>query len=932
MEKSIKRTAVGTLLAAMVFAAALVSCDRRSGIDSSSLKVADIDDIIVSLSPAQIFLPSPESVDSAMIIIAALNEDGIGLPGVDVRVTRTPAIGYVVQPETTDVNGYTFARYKAQPGVYGAVTINVTAGNKSRSRILYVSGPSEYSMSLNYSPPVPKLIDHEGDPYEVTVTLVDTTQRGVAGQPVTFSVLNRVGRIAFEDTSITTPYTNSQGEVTALFYNTRDDELNNPDSALIQAVTSSPSDQSNPIVATVSLPQRRVQNTISLEALPGTVFGDGSDSTIIRAFLLDTDGQGLVGETVEFSNPDHDGIPQPSGTTNGNGIATSVFKPFVDRIGITRIVASYRPLTIHQAVDTVTVDILPVRAIAFVTASLQKQNIIANGEDSSKIFITVQDSTGGLIADGTSVYLEHTGTGFLSPTVVQTTDGQAFSTITAPPNIVSGPKVDSIFVWGNSSDSTVVADTVVVTYVPGLVNELQFVRPESTVILIAGSGGLDTIQVAAVDINGNPVANGTQIRFIKEITTSSITPTAAPTEDGIATALYLVGSETGDDNVRAFIRDPENSNDTIWTPQPAVFRCLSSNATTLVLSSSQGNIEVGGASCQIISTLQDAYGNPLSEGYFVAFQITSANGDSSIPGEWPSFDTEGGVYGDTIPTNINGQAVLQIYSGIMAGAVAIRACTIPLPPDSLFVCDEKSLITISSGPPAYVVASRSPSAESDNPSYPERFVQVGAGVWDIYANPVEYGTAVHFSLIPQDIAEVEGNSFTGGSKPYHPDSVDGWAFSRIIFGCYQTFEQIQIVASSAGQYGPVADTSDSFALPAYDPSLTCSANPGNLRCAGPGSNQCATSEIRATLFDGGGCSVDSGLIVFTALVAGDIVGPTEDYTDSLGNAYADYRICGDDIPTPPDGIPRIETQVQAMLWGYPDVICEVDLVCTRPQE
>ena len=932
MEKKIRSAAIGILLLILIFAASLVSCDRRHGIDSSAQRIANVDDIIVALNPAQIFLPSPESVDSALVVIAVVNSDGVGISGVQVSVTRTPAIGYLIQPDTTNSNGYTYAWFYAQPGVYGTVTINVTAGNKAITRALYISGPSEYSMSLNYSPPIPKLIDHEAIPYEVTVTLVDTTQRGVAGHPVTFSILNRVGRIAFEDTSITTPRTNSQGEVTALFYNTRDDEMNNPDSALIQAVTSSPTDEGNPLAVSVSIPLRRVQNDLILEALPESVFGDGSDSTIIRAFLRNTYGQGIAGDTIAFSNnPDNDGIPQPIAVTDGNGIALSVYRPFVDRIGLTHITAIYKSGLIHQAADTIAVNILPVRAIAFVTVSLQKQNIIANGTDSSKIFVTVQDSTGGLIADGTTVYLEHTGTGFLSPSLVQTTDGQAFSAITAPANIVSGPKVDSIFAWGYSSDTTIVADTVVVHYISGDVFELQFVRPESTIILIAGSGQSDTVQVAAVDINGNPVANGTQIKFLKEIITSSITPTSAPTQDGIATAIYLVGSETGDDNVRAFVRDPDTPSDTIWTPQPVVFRCLSANATTLVLSSSQGNIEVGGASCQIIATLQDAFGNPLSEGYVVAFQITSANGDSTIPYDWPSFDTESGDYSDTIETNINGQAILQIYSGTEAGAVAIEACTIPLPPDSLYVCDEKSLITISSGPPAHVSTSRSPNGQSENPAYPERFVQVGAGVWDIYTNPVEYGTAVHFSLIPADIAEVEGNSFTGGGKPYHPDSVDGWAFSRIIYGCYETFDAVQIVASSAGPNGPVADTSDAFSLPAFDPSLTCGANPGNLRCAGPGPTQCATSTITATLFDGGGCSVDGGLIAFSALVAGEITGPTEVYTDSTGRASTTYRICGDDIPTPPDGVPRIETSVQAALVGYPDVVAEVNLVCTRPQ-
>ena len=930
-EKKIKAVALGALVLVTLIAAAFISCDRRSGIDSNALQMANVDDIMVALTPPQIFLPSPDAIDTVVIAIAVLNSEGVGMPNITVNVTRTPGIGFLVQPDTTNSQGYTYGLFIASPGAYGTVTVKVTAGSKTAIKNIYISGPSEYSMTLNYSPPVPKLIDHEAEPYEITATLVDTTQRGVSGQPVTFMILNRVGRISFEDSTITIPYTNSEGQVTALFYSTQQDEINNPTEAQIQAVTASPSDPNNPIASTVTIPLRQVQNSLTLEAVPPTVFGDGNDSTIIRAFLLDTDGHGIVGANVIFSNPGRDGSYQASTFTDENGIAQSTFKPFQNHLGLTNIIGIYREGTIHQASDTIDVDILPVRSIGYVTVSLQKQNVVANGEDSSVIFITVQDSTGGLIADGTSIFLEHTGTGFLSPTVVETNDGQAFSTITAPANITSGPREDSIFVWGNSSDTTIVGDTVVVTYVAGDVAELHFVRPESTVILIAGSGMFDTIQVAAVDMNGNPVANGTQIKFVKQLATSSITPTSAPTEDGIATAIYLVGSETGDDNVRAFIPDPEQPSDTIWTAQPVVFRCLSSTATTLVLSASQDNIQVGGASCQIISTLEDAYGNPLSEGYVVAFEIMSANGSPTAPDEWPSFDTQVQVYNDTIPTNINGQAILQIYSGMMAGPVSIKACTIPQPDDSLYVCDEKSLITISSGPPAFVDVSPTPVGEASDPDNPERYVQVGAGVWDIYTNPVEYGTAVYFSLIPNDVAEIEGNSFTGGSRPYHPDSVNGWAFSRIIYGCYGTFDTLRVVAASAGQNGPVADTSSPFALPAYNPSIFLSANPGNLWCT---SNLCSamdTSEITALLTDGGGCTIQYGRINFAALVAGTIIGPTEVITNQNGIAETLYRIRGCEIPTPPDGVPRIETAVQATLFGYPEVVAEVNLVCTRPQ-
>jgi len=889
-----------------------------------------VDNVIVSLSPPQIHLPTSSAIDTAVITIAVLNSDGIGISGVTVGITRDPGIGYLTLPDTTNADGVTNALFVSEPGVYGVANIRVTVDTLFRTTALYITGPSNYFLSVDHWPTIPKLIDRNGEPYKVTAILVDTTGTGVPGQPVEFAIVNNVGRLV-DSSSSGTLLTNNEGMVSVWFYNTAADEEDTTIThALIQAVTTSPVDTVEYIVASDSIAQIRVNNTMSLEAENLTVFADGSDSTVIRAILLDSYGHGIADSIVNFRNYPFDGSLAGTAVTDENGIAETVYRPFPGHSGTTMIYAEYNKDTIHETVDSIEIEILPVRAIGFITVSLQKQNVTANGEDSTQIYITVQDSSGGLIADGTSIFLEHTGTGFLSPTQTTTTDGQAVATLLAPANIVGSPNIDSVFVWGNANDTLIVADTAVVTYVPGPVDELVFVRPETTVTLIAGSGAIDTVQVEAVDANGNPVANGTQIRFKNEIITSTLTPSSAPTMDGIATSIYLVGSETGDDNVRAFVPHPENPNDTIWTVQPVVYHCLSSNATTLQLSASQSSIEVGGASCQIIATLQDAFGNPLSEGYVVAFRIIVANGTQGTA-EWPSFDTEPGLYHDTIETNINGQAVTQIYSGTVSGPVSIRACTVPLPPDSLFVCDEKSLITISSGPPYTVVVSYNVIAEATNPNSPERFVQVGAGVWDYYANPVEYGTAVYFMVIPNDIAEIEGNSTTGTPRPYHADSVEGWAFSRIIYGCFASNDTLQVVAMSAGDSVAVGDTSQPFPLPIYDPNISLGADPRNLWCT---SNSCAvsdTSDIIALLKDGGNCPVEGGRIMFAALVAGSIIGPTSVYTDITGIAETMYRIRGCEIPTPPDGVPQIETAVSATLFGYPNVEEEISIVCARPQ-
>jgi hypothetical protein len=271
--------------------------------------------------------------------------------------------------------------------------------------------------------------------------------------------------------------------------------------------------------------------------------------------------------------------------------------------------------------------------------------------------------------------------------------------------------------------------------------------------------------------------------------------------------------------------------------------------------------------------------------------------------------------------------------------VAIRACTVPEPPDSLYVCNEKSLVTISSGPANWLNITMTGVGEAVGGTTPERFVQVAAIVGDRYSNPVDYGTAVYFTLIPSDMADIEGNSTTGTPRPYHADSVNGVAYTRIIYSCFNTFDTVRIVASSAGDSAEVVDTSRAFVLPIYQGTLGIGASPGNLwvdSCAcsclgGPSRNCRDTSLITVVLRDGGGCPIEGGDVRFTALTAGFIISPDQDYTDSTGVAMCRYYIRGCDIPLSGNGTQAtIQTGVRAVLFGVAqDISAEIEIVASR---
>jgi hypothetical protein len=325
--KVLRSFAIGIMPIIGITIFALFSCDKRNAIGSiEDNAVSNVRSVRILLSPRQIRLLSQEAIDSVQIRIAVLDSEGVGIPNIKVKVTRTPNIGFVTQPDSTDSQGQTNALFIADPGVYDSTRITAAAGIATSSAVLYISGPTRYTLNINYSPPVPKLIDHDGLPYQVIASLVDTTQRGVSGQPVTFASVNQVGRIGFSDPTVTIPHTNSQGQVEALFYNTQTDELLSPDHAEIQAVTPSP-DGMGIIANSVIIPMRAVQNTLTLVATPSDIIGNGSDTVTIRAFLRDTDGHGIVGDTVRFRCLSFSGVVPAMRVTDENGIAAAAFTP-----------------------------------------------------------------------------------------------------------------------------------------------------------------------------------------------------------------------------------------------------------------------------------------------------------------------------------------------------------------------------------------------------------------------------------------------------------------------------------------------------------------------------------------------------------------------------------------------------------------------------
>ncbi|MBT4359906.1 MAG: hypothetical protein HOD11_02940, partial [Candidatus Marinimicrobia bacterium] len=79
-------------------------------------------------------------------------------------------------------------------------------------------------------------------------------------------------------------------------------------------------------------------------------------------------------------------------------------------------------------------------------------------------------------------------------------------------------------------------------------------------------------------------------------------------------------------------------------------------------------------------------------------------------------------------------------------------------------------------------------------------LEAAALVWDQYTNPVEDSTQVYWSLVPEDIADIIGESFTNNEN-LNGDAYHGLAWTKLYFNSGTIFDTLQIIARTWGADG-----------------------------------------------------------------------------------------------------------------------------------
>jgi len=252
-------------------------------------------------------------------------------------------------------------------------------------------------------------------------------------------------------------------------------------------------------------------NSLSLAANQSSIGIASSDSVRITATYVDGNNQPVSGAAIKFA-ANAGSISPASVNTNGSGVAIAYLKPAA--FSGTAVVQATAPGGTAQ-----TEVAFNAAAAAKIKLEISPDNIAVNGGVAS-LRAVVTDAQGNRVTgqDVSFRILQGPGGGenILKP-VAQTQAGVALSQLESGsiPSAYRGVSVEARI--GN------LADTSKLT-VSGPAYTITIARPEDDSVKVANGGVLDDVvfrmNMGAVvqDVNGNPVADGTEVHFSAVIT------------------------------------------------------------------------------------------------------------------------------------------------------------------------------------------------------------------------------------------------------------------------------------------------------------------------------------------------------------------------------------------------------------------------------
>ncbi|AJJ06959.1 bacterial Ig-like domain family protein [Yersinia pseudotuberculosis] len=480
------------------------------------------------------------------------------------------------------------------------------------------------------------------DQNEIQVVLRDGTGNAVPNVPMSIQADNGAIVVA------STPNTGVDGTINATFTNLRAGES-------VVSVTS-PALVGMTMTMTFSADQRTAVVS-TLAAIDNNAKADGTDTNVVRAWVVDANGNSVPGVSVTFDAGNGAVLAQNPVVTDRNGYAENTLTNLA--IGTTTVKATTVTDPVGQTVNTHFV----AGAVDTITLTVPVNGAVANGVNTNSVQAVVSDSGGNPVTGATVVFSSTNATAQVT-TVIGTTgvDGIATATLT---NTVAGTSnvVATIGSITNNIDTT---------FVPGAVATITLTTPVNGAV--ANGADSNSVQAVVSDSEGNAVA-GAAVVFSSANATAQITTVIGTTgADGIATAT-LTNTVAGTSNVVATI-DTVNANIdtafvagavatiTLTTPvNGAVADGANSNSVQAVVSDSEGNAVAGAAvvfsSANATAQITTVIGTTGADGIATATLTNTVAGTSNVVATI-----------DTVNANID--------TTFVAGAVATITLSVPV--------------------------------------------------------------------------------------------------------------------------------------------------------------------------------------------------------------------------------------------------------------
>ncbi|AJJ70547.1 bacterial Ig-like domain family protein [Yersinia pseudotuberculosis] len=480
------------------------------------------------------------------------------------------------------------------------------------------------------------------DQNEIQVVLRDGTGNAVPNVPMSIQADNGAIVVA------STPNTGVDGTINATFTNLRAGEsVVSVTSPALVGMTMTMTFSADPRTAVVS----------TLAAIDNNAKADGTDTNVVRAWVVDANGNSVPGVSVTFDAGNGAVLAQNPVVTDRNGYAENTLTNLA--IGTTTVKATTVTDPVGQTVNTHFV----AGAVDTITLTVPVNGAVANGVNTNSVQAVVSDSGGNPVTGATVVFSSTNATAQVT-TVIGTTgvDGIATATLT---NTVAGTSnvVATIGSITNNIDTT---------FVPGAVATITLTTPVNGAV--ANGADSNSVQAVVSDSEGNAVA-GAAVVFSSANATAQITTVIGTTgADGIATAT-LTNTVAGTSNVVATI-DTVNANIdtafvagavatiTLTTPvNGAVADGANSNSVQAVVSDSEGNAVAGAAvvfsSANATAQITTVIGTTGADGIATATLTNTVAGTSNVVATI-----------DTVNANID--------TAFVPGAVATITLTTPV--------------------------------------------------------------------------------------------------------------------------------------------------------------------------------------------------------------------------------------------------------------